>query len=92
MKTFTLLVILTTVTLILLTFPEESHGLVFVLTNGRVRGVEKKKGLDRKKKRLKARRNRNRKRKQRQAKRRKIKEIKRWLALFSKKVSSESGL
>lgn len=85
MKTFTLLVILTTLTLILLSFPEESHGVVFVLTEGRVRYIQKK-GHERKKKRRKARlRNKNRRKRKRQENKRRIKEMKRWLKLFSKK-------
>ena len=91
MRTSLLLLILASVVLILLSLPEESHGVVFVLTHGRVRDLQRK-AHDRKKKRQKARRNRNRKKKQRQADRKKLKELKRWLARFSKKVSSKSGV
>lgn len=88
MKTFTLLVILTTLTLILLSFPEESHGVVFVLTNGRVRKVQKRE-QERKKKRRKARlRNKNRRKRKRQENKRKLKEMRRWLTRFSKKSKS----
>ena len=92
MKTSVLLFIFASVLLILLSFPEESNGVIFVLTHGKVRDLQRK-GLNRKlKKRQKARRNRNRKKKQRQLERKKLKELKRWLERFSKKVSSKSGV
>lgn len=94
MKTSALLLVFASIILILLSFPEESHGVIFVLTHGRVRELQRK-GHDRKLKRRgeKKRKNRNRKRKQqRQLDRKKRKELKRWLARFSKKVSSESGV
>ena len=93
MKTSTLLLVFASVILILLSFPEESHGVIFVLTHGKVRDLRRK-GHDRKlKRREKKRKNRNRKRKQqRQLERKKRKELKRWLEKFSKKVSSESSV
>ena len=94
MKTSALLLLFASVILILLSFPEESHGVIFVLTHGKVKDLQRK-GYERKLKRRgeKRRKNRNRKRKQeRQLERKKRKELKRWLARFSKKVSSESGV
>lgn len=88
MRTSTLLFILTFVVLILLSFPEESHEIIFVLTHGKVSKLRKelnRKKADRKKRRSKARKNRNR-RKRKQSERRKLKELKRWLVRFSKKV------
>ena len=89
MRTSTLLLILSFVVLILLTFPEESHEVVFVLTHGRVSNKHRKK-LDRKnadrKKRKRNRARKNKNRKERRQERRKLKELKRWLARFSKKV------
>ncbi|KAL9984656.1 hypothetical protein ACROYT_G006977 [Oculina patagonica] len=85
MKTSVLLFVFASVILILLSFPEESHGVIFVLTHGKVRNLQRK-GHDRKlKRRQKARRNKNRKRKQRQLERKKVKALKRWLERFSKK-------
>lgn len=87
MRTTTLLFILTFVVLILLTFPEKSHEVIFVLTNGKVSKLKKeikRKEMDRKRKKQRARRNRKKKR-QRAQERRKLKELKRWFERFSKK-------
>lgn len=90
MRTSTLLLALTLVVFILLTFPEESHEVIFVLTQGRIGDVGKemdRKRRGRKRRRNKARRNKNR-RKKKQEERKKLKELKLWLARFSKKVGS----
>ena len=89
MRTSTLFLILTFVVLILLSFPEESHEVIFVLTHGKVSKLRKefkRKSASRKKRRNRARKNKNRKR-VKQAERRRLKELRRWLARFSKKVS-----
>ena len=94
MKTSTLLLVFASVILILLSFPEESQGIIFVLTDGKIRDLQRK-GHDQKLRRRgeKKRRSRNRKRKQqKQLERKKRKELKRWLARFEKKVSSEPGV
>lgn len=88
MRTTILFLLLTITALILLSFPEESNAVIFVLSHGKVARLKQKVSrVERKKRRKGSHKDKNRK-KRKQAQRRKIKELKRWLARFAKKNKS----
>lgn len=85
MRTSTLFLILTIATFILLSCPEESEGVIFVLSHGKVSKWKKRVNREERKKRRKTVRKDNNRKKRKQGLRRKMKELKRWFARFTKK-------
>jgi hypothetical protein len=86
MKTSILILVVFVVLTILVSFPEESNAVVFVLSQGKIRtaGRHRSKGVVKRNKKRLAKRLRRKKKHQRRSQ--KYREVRRWLRRFKQKV------
>ncbi|EDO42622.1 predicted protein [Nematostella vectensis] len=87
MKTSLLLIAVFVVLLVLVSFPEDTNAVVFVLSQGKIRSIERQRQIKKLTKRIKRIKALNRgKRKKKHSKRsQKLREMRRWLRRFKQK-------